>query len=83
MAGSKLSQFREQAKEARLMIEQAGFGDVLILSFIVEAGDRAEAAILARPSILKAMDDESILQCLVTASRAGSLLEHYGWRVRY
>ena len=83
MAGSKLSQFREQVKEARLMIEQAGFGDVLMLSFIVEAGDRAEAAILARPSVLKAMDDESILQCLTTADRAASLLENYGWYVEY
>lgn len=78
-----MNERREQSKEARLLVERAGFGDVLQLTFIVNEGEQPTAAILMRPSILKAMEDDDILECLRVAGRAGALLEEYGWEVMY
>jgi len=77
-----MSELKEQSKEARMLIEKAGFGDVLRLMFYPNMR-RPVATITSRPGVLGALDDDTLLECLKVASTAGALLESYGWEVKY
>lgn len=77
-----MNRLREESKQARLLIEQAGFGDVISLDFKPN-NDPPLATICSRLELFSALDDDTILDVLKTASEAGTLLEGYGWEVEY
>ena len=77
-----VSNLREQSKEARMLIEKAGFGDVLRLMFFPSKRPPV-VSIKTDPGLLAVLDNDTLAECLKTASAAGKVLESYGWEVNY
>lgn len=77
-----MSELKVQSLEARMLIEKAGFGDVLGLMFYPHLHPPV-ATITTKPGMLRVLDDETMLKCLKVCSTAGKLLESYGWEVNY
>lgn len=73
---------REQSKEARLIIEQAGYGDIVVVGFD-KSQEPARAWFRIRDNMVAVLNDNQKSNCYVASSKAGKLLLDYGWEVSY
>lgn len=73
---------REQSKEARMTIQQAGYGDIVILEFYPKKRPPL-ARIIDRKGIMKLLRHETACDVLQVIEKAGSRLEKQGWQIEY